>query len=156
MTVRVSLKTGPVTKALRAPYAALTITARRLRSPEWDSARDAAQAILRDDAALLNLLVKHDLLPPGGVRGWKRLKDADPAGYARFLTGIGLWLTAVECALVGLSAWSGVAGEDGADAPITREVLEVLLLDGALSDQIMAILTEAARLLVVEGEPFGV
>ena len=84
MSVRVSLKQGPVTKPLRFPYADVTITARRLRSPEWDSARDAAQAILRNDAELLNLLVKHELLPEGGVRGWKRMKDTDPVAYAAY------------------------------------------------------------------------
>ena len=108
MSVRVALKLGPVTKALRFPYADVTITARRLRTPEWDSARDAAQAILRNDADLLNLLVKHDLLPKGGVRGWKRMKDNDPVAYAQYLIGIGMWLTAVECALVGVAALASV------------------------------------------------
>lgn len=155
MSVRVSLKQGPVTKPLRYPYADVTITARRLRSPEWDSARDAAQAILRNDAELLNLLVKHDLLPEGGVRGWKRMKDTNPVAYAQYLIGIGMWLTSVECALVGVIAWTGINTEDGAPAPIDREILEVLLLDEALSDQILSVVTEAAQLLIVEGEPFG-
>lgn len=155
MSVRVALKLGPVTKALRFPYADVTITARRLRTPEWDSARDAAQAILRNDADLLNLLVKHDLLPKGGVRGWKRMKDNDPVAYAQYLIGIGMWLTAVECALVGVADWTGIKTEDGVPAPIERDVLEVLLLDEALSDQILGVVTEAAQLLIVEGEPFG-
>ena len=133
----------------------MTVTVRRLRSPEWASAKDAALNILRNDAELLNLLVKHELLPAGGVRGWKRMKDTDPAAYAAFLTGVGMWLTAVECALVGVSSWTGIDTEDGHAAPITREVLEGLLLDEALSDQLMHVLTEAARLFIVEGEPFG-
>ena len=127
----------------------------RLRSPEWDSARDAAQAILRNDAELLNLLVKHELLPEGGVRGWKRMKDTDPVAYAQYLIGIGMWLTSVECALVGVIAWTGINTEDGVPAPVDREILEVLLLDEALSDQILSVVTEAAQLLIVEGEPFG-
>lgn len=156
MTVRVSLKTEPVQKKLRPPYADVTITARRLRSPEWDTARDRALATVRDDAALLNLLAKHDLLPAGGVRGWKRMKDDDPVAYAQFMVGISMWLTSVECALVGVEAWSGINGDDGKPAPLTRDVMEVLLLDEALSDQIMGVVTEAARLLIVEGEPSGV
>ena len=155
MTVRVALKTDPVEKRLRAPYADVTITARRLRSPEWDTARDRALAIVRNDAELLNLLVKHELLPEGGVRGWKRMKDDDPVAYAQFIVGVSMWLTAVECALISVTAWAGIEVEKGVVAPITREVLEVVLLDEALSDQIMAVLTEAARLLIVEGEPFG-
>lgn len=153
--IRVALKSEPVTKALRFPYSDVTITARRLRSPEWDSARDAAQAILRNDAELLNLLVKHDLLPKSGVRGWKRMKDNDPVAYAQYLIGIGMWLTSVECALAGVIAWTGIKDDNGDPAPIDREVLEVLLLDEALSDQILGVVTEAARLLITEGEPFG-
>lgn len=155
MTVRVDLKTDPVEKRLRTPYADVTITARRLRSPEWDTAREKALAIVRNDAELLNLLVKHELLPEGGVRGWKRMKDDDPVAYTQFIVGVSMWLTAVECALVGVSAWAGIEVEAGVTAPITRDVLEVVLLDDALSDQIMAVVTEAARLLIVEGEPFG-
>ena len=153
MSVRVELKTGPVTKTLRAPYHTVTITARRLRSPQWESAQAAAQVILRNDAELLNLLVKHDLLEEiGGVRGWKRMKDKDPVGYASFLIGIGMWLAAVECALIGVVEWTGIELAKDTPAPLDREVLEVLLLDEALSNQIMTVVTEAARLLIVEGE----
>lgn len=155
MTVRVSLKTGPVTKTLRAPYSGVTVTVRRLRSPEWDSARERAQAIVRNDADLLNLLAKHDLLPNGSLREWKRLKDKDPVRYAEFIIGIAMWLTAVECALVGVVEWTGIEVEKGVTAPLDREVLEVVLLDETLSDQIMGVLTEAARLLIIEGEPSG-
>jgi len=155
VSVRVALKSEAVTRPLRAPYQDVTVTVRRLRTPEWESARDAAQAILRDDAELLNLLVKHDLLPKGGVRGWKRMKDDDPVAYAQYLIGIGMWLAAVEAALIGVEAWAGIEIDTGVPAPVDREVLEVLLLDEALSDQLMAVLTEAARLLIVEGEPFG-
>ena len=155
MTVRVSLKTGPVTKTLRAPYSGVTVTVRRLRSPEWDSARERAQAIVRNDADLLNLLAKHDLLPNGSMKEWKRLKDKDPVRYAEFIIGIAMWLTAVECALVGVVQWTGIEVEKGVTAPLDREVLEVVLLDEALSDQIMGVLTEGARLLIIEGGASG-
>lgn len=155
MSIRVAARLDPVTRQLRPPYQAVTVTVRRLRSPEWATAKDAALSILRNDAELLNLLVKHDLLPAGGVRGWKRMKDEDPTAYAAFLTGVGMWLTAVECGLVGITAWTGIDTEDGKPAPVEREVLEGLLLDEALSDQLMQVMTEAARLFIAEGEPFG-
>lgn len=153
--IRVSLKTGPVTRQLNGAYAGASVTVRRLRSPEWSNARAAAQAILRDDSKLLPLLVEHDLLPEGGVRRWKRMRDDDPVAYAAYLVGISMWLAAVECALAGVVEWTGFATEEG-PAPITREVLQALLLDEKLSDQLMAMLTEAAVLLVVEGERSGV
>lgn len=155
MSVRIALKTGPVERRLRAPYSDVVITARRLRTPEWEAARDAAQAILRNDAELLPLLMEHDLLPKGGVRAWRRMKDEAPADYAMSLVGISMWLTAVECALAGVESWTGLSLEDGTPAPVTREVLLVLLLDQTVSDQIMSVVTEAARLLIVEGEPCG-
>ena len=155
MTIRVALKKDPVTKSLRGLYADASVTVRRLRSPEWNSARAAAQAILQNDAKLLPLLVEHDLLPEGGVRGWKRMRDDDPVAYAEYLIGISGWLTAVECGLVGVASWTGFSLADGATAPVSREVLQSLFLDEALSDQVMAVLTEAAVLLIVEGEPFG-
>lgn len=153
--IRVSLKTDPVTRSLPGLYGGASVTVRRLRSPEWSSARVAAQAILQDDSQLLPLLVEHDLLPEGGVRGWKRMRDDNPAAYAVFLAGVQQWLTAVECALAGVSAWTGIMTEDG-PAPITREVLHALFLDETLRDLFMDTLTEAALLLVVEGEPSGV
>ena len=153
--IRVSLKTDPVTRSLPGLYGGVSVTVRRLRSPEWSSARVAAQATLQDDSQLLPLLVEHDLLPEGGVRGWKRMRDDNPAAYAVFLAGVQQWLTAVECALVGGSAWTGIMTEDG-PAPVTREVLQALVLDETLRDFFMDTLTEAALLLVVEGEPSGV
>lgn len=155
MTVVVSLLKGPVTRPLPPPYAGVTVTLRRLRSPEWQSAYEAAMTTLRDDAALLNLLVEHDLLPDGSVKRWKRMKDFEPLEYAEFLAGVGQWLSAVECSLKGLVEWKGLSLLGGAPAPVTREVLEVLLLDDALRGAVMSVLTEAGRLLIVEGEPSG-
>lgn len=155
MTVRVETKTGPVTKSLRAPYSDVKVTVRRLRTPEWDSAREAAQAVLRNDAKLLPLLIEHDLLPPGGVKAWRRLRDHEPMKYTQSLIGVAMWLTAVEAALVGVISWEGINTADGGPAPVTREVLEVLCLDDALSGQIMDVLGEAARLLIIEGKPSG-
>lgn len=153
--VLLNLKTDPVTRRLKPPYDGMTVTVRRLRSTEWDGARDAAQTLLRNDAELLPLLAKYDLLPTGGVREWKRMRDQRPADYARYLIGVSMWLTAVECALVGLSGWTGLEVAPGQAAPLDRDTLEALLLDEAISDQIMAVLTEAAQILVIEGKPSG-
>ena len=156
MTIRVETKTGPVTKSLRAPYADVKVTVRRLRTPEWDTAREAAQAILRDDGKLLELMLAHDLLPEGGVKAWRRLRDKEPVKYTQALMGLSLWLVAIEAMLLGVISWEGFVNAEGQPAPVSREVLEVLCLDDALSSQIMDVLGEAARLLIVEGKPSGV
>jgi hypothetical protein len=154
MTVIVSTKLDPVTRKLSAPYDSIEVTVRRLRSPEWEAAREAAQAIVRDESKLWPLLVDHDLLPKGGLKALRRQKINDPMAYSMALSGIVVWLVAVECALVGLLSWEGLKDQStGQAAPITREVLQVLLLDDQISEQLMGILTEAARLLVVEGKP---
>ena len=75
--------------------------------------------------------------------------------YTQSLIGVAMWLTAVEAALVGVISWEGINTADGAPAPVSREILEVLCLDDALSGQIMDVLGEAARLLIIEGKPSG-
>lgn len=153
--IRIATNREPVTVHLRPPYGDVGITLRRLTSADYGEARQAAQAILRNDAELLNLLVKHDTLPAGGVKGWKRMKDDDALSYAAFLSGVGIWIGSVECALRGVLAWTGVVAEDGSPVPVSRDALETLMLDEALSSQVMAELDKAARILIIEGEPFG-
>ena len=156
MTVVVSARTGVVNRQLQGPFASVSVTLRRLRSTEWEAAREAAQAVLRDDGKLLPLLVEHDLLPEGGVKGWKRMRDGDPLRYAVFLTGVAMWLTAVECGLAGIESWTGVSCDrEGAPAPVSRDMLEVLMLDDQFSQQVMALLTEASVLVILEGKPSG-
>jgi hypothetical protein len=156
MTVVVSARTGVVTRPLKGQYASVTVTLRRLRSTEWEAAREAAQSVIRDDGKLLPLLVEHDLLPKGGVKGWKRMRDAEPIQYALFLTGVAMWLTAVECGLAGIESWTGVASDrQGTPAPVGRAMLEVLMLDDQFSQQVMALLTEASVLVILEGKPSG-
>lgn len=151
--IKLSLQTDPVRVLLKAPYDSVTVTVRRLRSPEWESAREAAQTIVKDDGKLWPILVEHDLLPRGGLKALKRLRDNDPLEYWAFLTGVITWLVAVECALVGLIEWEGVHLESGEPAKINRETLQVLLLDEQMSSALMEILTSAARILVTEGKP---
>lgn len=153
--IRVSTSREPVTVSLAAPYGDVTVTLNRLTSVEYGEAHQAVQAILRNDAELLNLMVQHDLLPKGGVKAWKAMRDRDVLRYAAFLSGIGVWLAAVECGVRGIVSWEGIVGDDCQPAPVTREVLEVLMLDEAFSSQVMSRLDEAARILAVEGKPFG-
>lgn len=156
MTVVVSARMGVVTEPLKGRYASVTVTLRRLRSTEWEAAREAAQAVLRNDGKLLPLLVEHDLLPEGGVKGWKRMRDSAPMQYAVYLTGIAMWLTAVECGLAGIESWTGIASDrQGTPAPVSRDMLEVLMLDDQFSQQVMALLTEASVLVILEGKPSG-
>ncbi|ADL00700.1 hypothetical protein [Brevundimonas subvibrioides] len=150
--IRIGTNREPVTVTLRPPYGDVTVTLKRLTTSHYGEAQQAAQAILRNDAELLNLLVKHDLLPEGGVKAWKRMKDKDVMAYAAFLSGIGVWLGAVECAVRGISEWTGILGEDGKPAAVEREIIETLMLDEALSHQITTQLDQAARILFVEGE----
>lgn len=153
--IRVGSRREPISVVLRPPYADVTVTLKRLTTADYGEARNAAMAILRDDGALLPLLVEHDLLPPGGIKGWKAMKDNDAMSYASFISGVGVWLGSVECAVRGIVSWSGVIGDDGQPAPVTRATLETLMLDDALSTRLMNHLDQAARILLVEGEPLG-
>lgn len=151
--IRIGATRDPVTVVLKPPYGDVTVTLKRLTTADYGEARQAAHAILRNDAVLINLLVKHDLLPPGGVKAWKRMKDEDLLSYASFLSGVGVWLGAVECAIRGVQAWTGILDAKGKPAAVDRENLETLMLDEVLSTVLMDELDKAARILFVEGEP---
>lgn len=151
--IRIATTREPVTVALTGPYAGVTLTLKRLTSADYGEAQQAAHAIVTNDALLLSLLVEHDLLPKGGVKGWKRLKTHDLMGYAAFLSGIGVWLSAVECGVRGIDGWTGIMGEGDAAASVSRETIEVLMLDEGFQRQAMAELDKAARILIVEGKP---
>ena len=151
--IRIGTRREPVTVPLRPPYGDVTVTLKRLTSADYGEAQQAARAILRNDSELLNLLAKHDLLPSGGIKAWKHMKDGDPIAYAGFVSGIGIWLGAVECGVRGITAWTGIVGDDKQPVPVSREALEVLMLDEALSTELMNELDKAARILLIEGEP---
>ena len=150
--IRICATRDPVTVPLRPPYSDVTVTLKRLTTADYGEARQAAHAILRNDATLIGLLAKHDLLPEGGVKAWKRMKDEDVLAYAAFLSGIGVWLGAVECAIRGVQTWTGILDSKGKLAAVDRENLETLMLDEALSAVLMDELDKAARILFVEGE----
>lgn len=153
--IRIGTSREPVTVELTGPYAGVSVTLKRLTSADYGEARQAAHAILRNDADLLNLLVKHDLLPTGGVKAWKQMKDKDVLAYAAFISGVSIWLGAVECAMRGVQSWTGIVCDDGKPAPIDRDTLETLMLDETLCSILMNELDKAARILLVEGEPYG-
>lgn len=151
--VTVVTRRDPVTVPLSGAYAGVTVTLARLTSPQFAQARHAAQAILDDDGNVIVLMSEHDLLPPGGVRAWKRMRDDDPIAFAAFMTGIRVWVCAVECGLIGIQSWTGIKVEGGTAAPVERNLLEILMLDESFSQQIMDELDAAARILLLEGKP---
>lgn len=152
--IRVSTVREPVTVSLKAPFTGVEITLKRLTSADFAEARQAADALIRDDARLMVLMAEHELLPDrNSPKAWRRLKDKDPMRYAATLTGIGVWVAAVECGIRGIDSWTGITGDDGLPAPVSRAALEVLMLDEAFSQQVMAELDQAARILVIEGKP---
>ncbi|MBJ7485963.1 hypothetical protein [Brevundimonas sp.] len=152
----VSLIREPVTVPLTGAYAGVTVTLRRLTTPDYAEAQQAAQAIIQDESKLLPLLIEHGLLPEGKLKAWKRKKETDPISYARFLTGVAMWVGAVECGVKGIDSWTGILGEDRKPAPVHRDVIEVLMLDEHFSSQVTAELDKAARILAIEGKPSGV
>lgn len=152
--IRVSTRREPVTVSLPAPYADVTVTLRRLTSADFAEARQAAQSLISDDARLMVLMAEHELLPNrNSPKAWKRLKDTDPLAYVATLSGIGVWVAAVECGIRGIDGWTGILTDDGKPAPVERQILETLFLDEAFSSAVMNQLDQAARILVVEGKP---
>ncbi len=150
----VALSREPVTVSLTGAYVGVTVTLRRLTTPDYAEAQQAAQAIIQDESKLLPLLIEHGLLPEGKLKNWKRMKTSDPARYAAFLSGVAVWVGAVECGVKGIDAWTGILGEDRkTPAPLCREVLEVLMLDDHFSSQVTSELDKAARILAIEGKP---
>ena len=61
--IRVSLDRTPLTEPLKGPYKSVTITLRRLSSPELQAARAAAMSLIRDSAKLVELVDHHDIWP---------------------------------------------------------------------------------------------
>lgn len=152
MTVVIALNREPITWPLRPPFAGCTVTLRRLTSNEFTEARNAATALLRDKAALFELLEHWDLRPAG-----RRIGDL--VADVQFMAGIGEWLAAVECGVRAISAWSGFMDSQGPDArplPVTREVLQAAFLNDILLQQVMPLIDRAANLTASEGNVSGV
>jgi hypothetical protein len=162
----VSLLTGRATEQLTGRFSTVSLTVNRLTSSGFGEAHHLTQTLLRDDAQLVGLMAKHDCFPRGGHKAWKRMKDKRPADYLIFLSGLGVWISAVECASRGLESWTGVCGVDrkpieierdgdGVLSETSRDAIEVLMRDEDFRNQTMALLDRAARILLTEGEPSG-
>lgn len=168
MRIRIDLSRDPVEVPLVGPFAGVVLTVRRLTSPDYIRAQEAARAILRDKSALAQVLLRHKLVT-----------SADDLARAQsdltFQAGFGAWLATVECGLAGIVAWSGIELMDGSPAPLprdltkvagiaepvdpadlaAREVMESLLLDQGFAGQVEAALNRSSRLLAIEGNVSG-
>lgn len=148
--IRISTDRAPVVEVLHGPFAGATVTLRRLPSPDLQAARAAAMALVRDHAALIRLIDRHDVWPRDRVTGRRRKVD-DFTADALVMMGLGEWIAAVECGLRAIESWTGFAGADGAPLPVTREALEVLFLSEPFLDQVLPLMDRAAQILVIEG-----
>lgn len=163
--IRIATLRGPVTEAMRAPFAGVSLTVRRLTTPDFVRCQAAAWSIIRDREALPIVLERHSLVRTAG--DMKRAMS-DVA----FQGGIGAWLASVECGLAAISDWEGLVGDDGeTKAPLAAELvkvagvvqpveaadlaaritMETLMLDVAFERQARAMIDKAAVLLAVEG-----
>lgn len=147
MIVLSALNREPVTVPLRPPYAPAQVTLRRLTSNAFEEASAATQALLRDQGRVALLIEHHDL------RDGRKLKAllTDPD----FVLGLSGWITAVECGVRAIIAWSGFCDAERRPLPVTREALEVLMLVEPLRDQLMREIQLAAQLVRFEGNVSG-
>lgn len=168
MGVRVSVSREPVVEPLRGPLEGVTLTVRRLTTPDFSRCQQAVMSLLKDKGALAIILTRHELVTTA-----KDLKRAqtDPA----FQAGYAVWLTSVECAMAGIVDWDGVSGDDGGKAPLVKDLtlaagiaepedphalaaritMETLMLDQVFEGQAMAAVNRSARLLAIEGNGSG-
>lgn len=166
--IRIALSREPVEVPLAGSYAGVVLTVRRLTSPDYVKAGEAAKAIIRDKVALAQILLRHDLAATAADLA---RAQADPA----FQVGFAVWLGSVECALAGIKAWTGIVLEGGETAPLAADLsmvagvaepadpadlaariaMETLMLDQAFCSQVEAALNQSSRLLAVEGNGSG-
>jgi len=143
--IRIACDTDPVV----VTCAGASISLRRLRPGAFSGATEASSEILADDDRLEQTMDAHGLFPAGGVDEWRLLKAADPQRYAETMTGLGLWLGAVECAERAIVSWEGLIVEGGAPAPLNRRTVEALMLDPKFSEDILKAI-DAARPVITE------
>lgn len=151
--IRLSLNRAPLTEPLRGPFEGVTITLRRLPSPELQAARSAAMSLIRDSSKLVELIDHHDIWPRDANGRRRKVKDftEDPL----VMTGLGEWVAAVECGLRSIAAWTGMLDERGQPLPVSREALEVLFLSEPFLDQVMSLMDRSSQILVTEGNVSG-
>ena len=164
--IRLALKSAPVEVPLTGHLTGVTLTIRRLPSNEFAMAQKAAMSWLRDKARVAEFLERHDLLPPDAAGLIK--VQADPV----FMAGLGVLIASIECGARAIVGWSGLTDDEGepieasakafappteAGEPLTtaRLALEMLYQDEHFQRQVDDKISELARVVVVEGKPFG-
>lgn len=166
--IRVALSREPVEVPLVGAFTGVVLTIRRLTAPDFSRAQGHVQSLLRDKGALATILLRNQLVETAA--------DLERAqNDLAFQTGFAVWLSSVECALVGIKAWTGVTLDDGAPAPLARDLskvagiadppdpadlaarltLETLMLDQGFQAQVEAALNRSSRLLAIEGNGSG-
>lgn len=143
--IRISLLTKPVDVDLSEIYPGFKVVLRRLKSGDMAAARDRAIEALRAAREGLEALQPYGL--DGADAHGVHLNPLDSHQMAR----IGRLVGAVEVMVEALESWEGVCLEDGSPAPITREVLSILLQDDGLERRLIHEVEQASRILVTEG-----
>lgn len=155
--ILVRTQTGVVERDLSDLLPGFKVTLRRLTSPELQQIREGVVDKLMAATAGLAVLSDYGLDGPdaNGVR-------LDPADQGQMIRA-GILVGQVEVMLAALVSWEGVAvlvdpGDESKGvqlAPITREVLSVLMLDDAISRRLLGEAEAAARLVISEGNASG-
>lgn len=138
--------TEPVEVDLSSLYPGVKVRLKRLTTMDQEQAWSVARSILAEAEKGLSALTAY------GLDG----SDANGVRLSPFsleqMTGVGYLVGCVEVCLIGILSWEGVTIDDGSPAPISRETLSLLLQDNALCRRLMEELTQAARILIVEGK----
>lgn len=119
---------------------------RRLTSPELREAKARALLTIKSLESSFDGLKVYGLQEADATG--VRINIADEAQMMR----TGLLISAVETAMDSLIEWEGVSlTKGGPPAPITRDILAVLLLDDEIDNQLRSEITRLARVVVREG-----
>jgi hypothetical protein len=145
MSVSLTLMREPVTVTVMG----ITMTLKRLTTPELHVARQRALSLVRSPERLIQLVERLGLWPRD-ERGRRRPSSAWTKN-ADVLLGLGHFVGVVECALSAISAWDAV-DDNGAPLPVSREAL---CLIEAFETDLLEQMQKAAMLLAREGKGFG-
>lgn len=137
---------GEVTRELGR---GVRVTLRRLTTIEHETARLYSVGAARALAQGREVLADYGL---DSLDGEGRRADLTDPGQR---VGLAALLGVVELARLAVVSWEGVALEDGAPAPVTRETLALLCLDPEFYRRLAGALDEVAQVLAVEGNGFG-
>ncbi len=135
-----SLLTAPVEVPLPDVGPGVSVTLRRLTSPQLALAHARAQDAVRQLGAGM---------VSAGEYGLDSLNPLSPQEMLQ----AGHLIGAVETAMAALVSWRGICLEDGSPAPINRQTLSILLQAEAIDRVLRAEITAACRILAVTTEP---